>query len=35
MTIETITDMIHGYMYDRLNESNNSNDRKEIQHIQD
>ena len=35
MTIETNTDMIHEYMYDRLNESNNSNDRKEIQHIQD
>ena len=35
MTIETITDLIHEYMYDRLNESNNSNDGKEIQHIQE
>ena len=35
MTIETITDWIYEYMYDRLNESNNSNDGKEIQHIQD
>ena len=30
MTIETITDLIHEYLYDRLNDSNNSNDpRKE------
>ena len=34
MTIETITDMIHEYMYDRLSESNISNDGKELQHIQ-
>ena len=33
MTIETIPDLIHEYMYNRLNESNNSNDGKEIQHI--
>ena len=26
MTIETITDIIHEYMYSRLNDSNNSND---------
>ena len=35
MTIETITDLIHEYMYDRLNESNNSNDSREIQQIQE
>ena len=35
MTIETITDLIHEYMYDRLNESNNSNDGKDIQHIEE
>ena len=35
MTIETITDLIHEYLYDRLNESNNANDGKEIQHIQE
>ena len=35
MTIETITDLIHEYVYDRLNEANNSNDGKEIQHIQE
>ena len=35
MTIETITDLIHEYMYDRLNESTNSNDGKEIQYIQE
>ena len=34
MTIETITNLIHKYMYDRLNEWNNSYDEKEIQHIQ-
>ena len=28
MTIETITTLIHEHMYDRLNESNNSNDEK-------
>ena len=33
LTIDTITDLIHEYMYDRLNESNNSKDAKEIQHI--
>ena len=34
MTIETITDIIHEYMYDRLNESNNSNDRRDMKHVQ-
>ena len=35
MTNETITDLIHEYMYDRLNESKNLNDGKEIHHIQE
>ena len=35
MTIETITTLIHEHMYDRLNESNNSNDGKEIKHVQE
>ena len=30
MTIETITDLIHEYLYDRLNDSNNSNDGSDI-----
>ena len=30
MTIETITDLIHEYMYDRLNDSNNSNDGRNL-----
>ena len=34
MTIETITALIHEHKYDRLNESNNSNDGKEIKHVQ-
>ena len=29
MMIETITALIHEHMYDRLNDSNNSNDGKE------
>ena len=29
MTIKTITDLIHEYLYDRLNELNNSNDGRE------
>ena len=33
MTIETITDLIHEYMYDRLNDSNNSNDGRNIKHV--
>ena len=33
MTIETITDLIHEYMYDRLNDSNNSNDGRGKQHV--
>ena len=28
MTIDTITTLLHEHMYDRLNESNNSNDGK-------
>ena len=35
MTIETRTDLIHEYMYDRLNESNNSNDGRDIKHVQE
>ena len=35
MTIETITDLIHEYMYDRLNDSNNSNDGRNIKHVQE
>ena len=30
MTIETITDLIHEYVYDRLNDSNISNDGKNV-----
>ena len=35
MIIETITALIHEHMYDRLNESNNLNDGKEIKHVQE
>ena len=35
MTIETIRALIHEHMYDRLNDSNNSNDGKEIKHVQE
>ena len=35
ITIETITALIHEHMYDRLNDSNNSNDGKEIKHVQE
>ena len=35
MTIETITALIHEHMYDRLNDSNNSNDGKEIKQVQE
>ena len=35
MTIETITSLIHEHMYDRLNDSNNSNDGREIKHVQE
>ena len=35
MTIETIRTLIYEHMYDRLNESNNSNDGKEIKHVQE
>ena len=34
MAIETITDLIHQYMYDRLNDSNNSNDGRNVKHAQ-
>ena len=33
MTIETITASIHEHTYDRLNDSNNSNDGREIKHV--
>ena len=35
MTIETITDLIHEFMYDRLNDSNNSNDGRPVKHVQE
>ena len=35
MTIETITHLIHEYMYDRLNDSNTSNDRRNVKHVQE
>ena len=35
MTIETVTTLIHEHTYDRINESNNSNDGKENKHVQD
>ena len=35
MTIEKIAELIPEYMYDRLNDSNNSNDGRGIQHVQD
>ena len=35
ITIETITAVIHDHMYDRHNDSNNSNDGKEIKHVQE
>ena len=35
MTIETITDLIHQYKYDRLNDSNNSNDGRDVKHVQE
>ena len=35
MTIETITDLIHEYMYDRLNDSINSNDGRDIKYVQE
>ena len=34
MTIETITDIIHEYMYDRRNDSNNSNDGRNLKRVQ-
>ena len=35
MTIETRTALIHEHKYDRLIDSNNSNDGKEIKHVQE
>ena len=35
MTIETITDLILEYMYDRLNDSNNLNDGRDIKHVKE
>ena len=35
MTVETITTLIHEHMYDRLNESYNSNDGREMKHVQE
>ena len=35
MTIEAITDIIHEYMYDQLNDSNNSNDGRNVKHVQE
>ena len=35
MTIETIPDLIHEYMYDRLNDSNHSNDGRDVKHVQE
>ena len=33
MTFETITDIIHEYLYDRLNNSNNSNNGRDIKYV--
>ena len=35
MTIETITDLLHEYMFDRLNDTNNSNDGRNVKHVQE
>ena len=35
MTIERKTDLIHEHMYDQLNDSNNSNNGREIKHVQE
>ena len=35
MRIETITDLIHEYMYDRLNDSNSLNNGRNVKHIQE
>ena len=35
MTIETITDLKHENMYDRLNDSSNSNDGSNVKHVQE
>ena len=34
LAVETITVLIHEHMYDRINDSNHSNDRREIKHLQ-
>ena len=35
MTIETKVDLIHEYMYDRLNDSTNSYDELDVKHVQE
>ena len=35
MTIETITDLIHEYMFDRLNDSNKTNGGRNVKHVQE
>ena len=35
MTMETITDLIHEYIYDRLTDSTNSNDGRDVKHVQE
>ena len=35
MTIETITDIIHEYIYNRFNDSNNPNVEKDVKHVQE
>ena len=35
MTVETITALIHEHMYDRINDSNNSNDGRDMRHVQE
>ena len=35
MTFEAITTLVHVHMYDRLNESNNSNDGQEMKHVEE
>ena len=35
MTVGTITALIHEHMYDRISDSNNSNDGRELKHVQE
>ena len=35
MNIETISDLIHEYRYNRLNDSNNSHDGRNVKHVQE